>query len=318
MKYISRRTFTKKSALALGALPFASMSSPLFGSNSVQKPSGLNVSIFSKHLQFLDYKDLGEQAADMGFNGVDLTVRPKGHVLPESVIQELPRAIEAINKGGSSCHMMTTAIDDVDNQTSINILKTASDNGIKYYRTNWYKYSKNQSMQSCLEDYQKAIENLSTFNHNHGLIGCYQNHAGTSIGGSMWEIKKLLELANLDAFGVQYDIRHAVVEGGLSWENGLKLLQKHIKTIVVKDFKWGEVNGKWKPINVPLGEGMVDFNSYFKLLKKYHINVPVSLHCEYDLGGAERGSKIISIDKKEVYKSISNDLITVKKLWNQA
>jgi sugar phosphate isomerase/epimerase len=318
MKKISRREFTKKSALGLGVLSFSGLASPLFGTNKNQNPTDLNISIFSKHLQFLDYKDLGEQAAEMGFNGVDLTVRPKGHVLPESVSQNLPKAIEAINQGGSTCHMMTTAIDNIDNQTSINILKTASNQGIKYYRTNWFKYAENQSMESSLIDHQKAIKKLNAFNQTHGLIGCYQNHAGTSIGASMWEIKKLLEPGNLIAFGVQYDIRHAVVEGGLSWKNGLRLIQENIKTIVLKDFKWEKTKGHWKLVNTPIGDGMVDFDSYFKLLKKYQIQVPVSLHCEYDLGGAEHGSKTITIDKKEVYRAISKDLVAIKKLWNQA
>jgi L-ribulose-5-phosphate 3-epimerase UlaE len=29
------------------------------------------------------------------------------------------------------------------------------------------------------------------------------------------------------------------------------------------------------------GEGMVDFKTYFKLLKQYRIMVPVTLHLEY-------------------------------------
>ena len=46
------------------------------------------------------------------------------------------------------------------------------------------------------------------------------------------------------------------------------------------------------------GEGMVDFDTYFKLLKSYGLQPPVSLHCEYPLGGAEKGKYEISIDKK--------------------
>ena len=45
----------------------------------------LKIHIFSKHLQFLIYKDMAEAAAEMGFDGIDLTVRPNGHVLPERV-----------------------------------------------------------------------------------------------------------------------------------------------------------------------------------------------------------------------------------------
>lgn len=318
MTSISRREFTKKTAISIAGIPLVTLPDNLFNLKNKQSTNSLNISIFSKHLQFLNYEALGEQAAEMGFNGVDLTVRPKGHVLPEFVAQDLPNAIELIKKGGSICKMMTTAANNIDNELDINVLETASENGIKYYRTNWFKYSGSRTMEADLDYYQQKIKQLSTLNNKLGIIGCYQNHAGTSIGASIWEIKKLLELANLNAFGVQYDIRHALVEGGLSWKNGLKLIKENIKTIVVKDFKWGQVNGVWKPINVPIGEGMVDFDSYFKLLKKYQINVPVSLHCEYDLGGAEHGSKILTIDKKDVFKSISKDLKTIQNLWERA
>jgi L-ribulose-5-phosphate 3-epimerase len=36
--------------------------------------------------------------------------------------------------------------------------------------------------------------------------------------------------------GAQYDIRHATVEGGLSWQTGFNLIRPNIKTIVLKDF----------------------------------------------------------------------------------
>jgi L-ribulose-5-phosphate 3-epimerase UlaE len=125
-------------------------------------------------------------------------------------------------------------------------------------------------------------------------------------------------MADTEYFGTQYDIRHAVAEGGHSWENGLKLLQHHIKVVVLKDFKWGKINGEWKPINVPIGEGMVNFDKYFKLLKHYKLQPPVSLHLEYDLGGAEKGLSEISVDKKVVFDAMKKDLNAIQKLWKQA
>ena len=109
-----------------------------------------------------------------------------------------------------------------------------------------------------------------------------------------------------------------MVEGGNSWVNGLRLLQKNIKTIVLKDFKWSQVNGKWKTINVPVGEGMVDFASYFKQLKKFKLNPPVSLHLEYDLGGAEKGKKEITVDDQVVFDAMKKDLTAINKLWQEA
>lgn len=313
---ITRRDFITKTTCAVGLLPFSTFPFPQFGNEARER--GLDINIFSKHLQFLDYKNVGAMAAEMGFSGVDLTVRPKGHVLPEMVKTDLPKAVKAITASGINCNMMTTSIESVEKPLDIDILKTASAENIIYYRTNWFKYKEAISMQDSLLHYQSEIKKLAELNEQLNLVGSYQNHAGLSIGASYWEIQKILETVNPKHFGTQYDIRHAMVEGGNSWETGLRLLHASIAVIVLKDFKWGQVNGKWQVINVPIGEGMVNFTAYFKLLKKYRLKPPVSLHLEYDLGGAEKGANSITIDKKIVFDAMKKDLKNVQQLWKDA
>ena len=312
----TRRDFIKKTALTASIIPFLNLPFSSWATISINEP--LSVHVFSKHLQFLDYKTTGEMAAEMGFSGVDLTVRPKGHVLPELVKTDLPKAISDIKSAGSTCEMITTSIESVDNSLDVDIIKTAAKVGVNYYRTHWFKYHQDKSIQASLEIYKKQIEELAKLNEELGIVGYYQNHAGTDVGSSFWETKMLLENVNPNHFGAQFDIRHAVAEGGHSWENGLRLLQSHIKGIVLKDFKWGKVNGEWKAINVPIGEGMVNFNAYFILLKKYNLKPPVSLHLEYDLGGAEKGFSNISVDKKVVFDAMKKDLKAIQKLWREA
>ena len=313
-----RRDFIKKTALAVGAVPFLSFPNELFALDSNLLNEELSVHIFSKHLQFLDYKATGEMAAEMGFSGVDLTVRPKGHVLPELVKIDLPKAISEIKSGGSHCEMITTSIESANSPLDIDIIKTAAQQAVKYYRTNWFEYINGKSLEESIEIYKNQIKELSSLNAQHNIIGCYQNHAGVKVGASFWEIKAILESAETEFFGTQYDIRHAIAEGGHSWVNGLNLLQNHIKVIVLKDFKWGQVDGEWQPVNVPIGEGMVNFDKYFKLLKKYKLKPPVSLHLEYDLGGAEKGNSEINVDKKVVFDAMKSDLKAVQKLWKES
>lgn len=305
-----------KSLVAAGSIPFIALPFTSLGGQNAQEAQSIH--IFSKHLQFLDYRMTGQVAAEIGFDGVDLTVRPKGHVLPEQVKRDLPKAIKEIQSGGSRCEMITTRVEHVKNQLDVDVLETAASSGVKYYRMNWYKFPEGKPMPDALLKYQKQIQKLSKLNRQLGLIGCYQNHAGRDVGGSFWEIYQLLEKADPDHFGTQYDIRHAMAEGGFSWENGFRLLQPFIQTIVLKDFYWRKEAGKWKITNCPIGEGMVDFDKYFKLLKAHHMNPPVSLHLEYPLGGAEKGLSKISVDEEVVFDAMKKDLRTVRQLWKEA
>ncbi len=316
-KVISRRSFTKLSTKAVASIPFMGFGNTLYATAPKLK-NEIEVSIFSKHLQFLDYSGMASAATEIGFDGLDLTVRPKGHVLPERVADDLPKAVESMKKYGLKPKMMTTNVWDVNNSVQKTVLETASKLGFTHYRTGWLKYPEDKTISESQTAYGQQAKELELLNSDLGLIGCYQNHAGNHVGAPIWDLLPILEASNNEYFGVQYDIRHAVVEGGGSWELGLRQIKPFIKSIVIKDFKWGKVNGIWKPVNTPLGEGMVDFNKYFSLLKKYKVNVPVSLHFEYDLGGAEHGASKITMDKKEVFVQMKKDLNFLREAWQNA
>lgn len=314
MVKLSRREFFKKTAV-LGAMsPFI----PYKISSMVNPGELLELHVFSKHLQFLGYDDMAKAAADIGFEGIDLAVRPGGHVIPDQVTRDLPRASEAVRNAGLKCSMMTTSVENAGNEVDRTVLKTASESGFRFYRMNWLSYDDDYSMTDSIARMQDVVRELSELNASLGLTGCYQNHAGKRIGAAIWEVKQLLSNADPRYMGAQYDIRHAMVEGAMSWENGLRLIHPHIKTIALKDYKWGKIDGRWQIVNTPIGEGMVDFKRYFQLMKRYEIHVPVSLHFEYPLGGAEHGRSSLTIDKKVVYDAMISDVRTVRELWKSA
>ncbi len=310
----TRRDFLKKSILAASAVPL--MHTGVTNVNSQRPASALSVNIFSKHLQFLNYHDMASAAREIGFDGVDLTVRPNGHVLPERVESDLPKAIEAIRQAGLSHTMMTTAVDDASDAVDKRVLETAATQGIKFYRMNWLTYPPGSSIPEAVKQFQQTIRGLSILNRKLGIVGAYQNHAGPRAGASIWELHDMVSTARKSHMGVQYDIRHAVVEGGLSWKTGLRLIHPEIKILAIKDFIWEKRDGRYYVQDVPLGTGMVDFKSYFTLLKEYGVNVPVSLHIEYPVGGAEHGLTKITVDENVVFDAMRRDLKWLRDTWN--
>ncbi|MFW6101746.1 MAG: sugar phosphate isomerase/epimerase family protein, partial [Bacteroidota bacterium] len=234
------------------------------------------------------------------------------HVLPENVTTDLPRAVDAFEKKGLKIGMMTSGITDANDPYTEPVLKTASEAGIHYYRLGYYNYIDNLGIEQSIEKHQKQLEKLAELNAKYNMHGGYQNHAGTRIGGPVWDVWMLVKDFDPRLIGCQYDIRHATVEGGYSWPLALKLLQDQVKTIVIKDFKWEKTSDGWDDVSVPLGEGMVNFDKYFSLLKELNIRAPITLHFEYPLYEGENLSR--EEKKKQAIETIGRDVDKLRKM----
>ena len=290
------------------------ISAAVFSTSVKKRP----VHVFTKCLQFLSYDEIAEVLAEQGFDGADLTVRPNGQVLPENVTTDLPKALKALRKAGVDSNMIVTEINNPDDPVSNNILKTMADLGIGYYRMGYFNFDPKKSIPQNLDEHKKTFEKLEKLNRKYGVHGDYQNHSGTRVGGPVWDLYHLLKDRDPEFIGVQYDVRHATVEGGVSWPLGMKLLAPWIRTTDIKDFVWvKDEAGKWRIKNVPLGEGMVDFNTYFELYKSFNIEAPVSIHFEYDLGGAEHGQKDPTMSLDEIKLWLKKDLTFLKNQFAQ-
>lgn len=306
MKPITRRNFVLKSLLT----PFLLSGMDSFSFNTYGGKRKLY--IFSKHLQWLDYKPMAEFVAECGFDGADITVRKDGHVEPERVQDDLPKVVEAMKSVGKEVMMITTSILNADDPYAETIIKVASSLGIQYYRPGWHSYDTNLTVQENLKKFEQQLQGLSKLNEKYNIKASYQNHSGMSLGSPVWDLGQLLQHLNSPWIGCQYDIRHATVEGGNSWPLGFEYIKPYINSLDIKDFYWKKENGKWIVQDVPLGEGMVDFDRYFKLIGTLPSSIPMCLHTEYPLGGAEHGHKKINIKPEEVKHAMKKELAFLK------
>ena len=268
-----------------------------------------DTSVFSKCLQWLDYSGMAGIAAEAGFDGVDLTVRAGGHVLPERVEEDLPKAVEAAAKAGVHIRMIVTDITDPRHARTERVLRTAGRLGVRHYRLGIYRYRDSGPIMAQLDEIKPRLRDLADMSKEHGVAATFQNHAGAEyVGAPLWDLHYLLRDLDPRWMGVQFDIRHAVVEGGLAWPVNLRLLAGSINTLAVKDFRWARQGSGWETENCPLGQGMVDLSGFAGMLKQHGISGPISIHFEYPLGGAEHGNREITVERKTVLEALRSDL----------
>lgn len=244
---------------------------------TAQENARPTICVFTKPFNALSYDELADRIAELGFQGIEAPIRKGGHIEPNRVEEQLPELVEALKQRGLEITVLTSDINDSTDPLTPKVLRTAGSLGIKRYRMKYLRYDLRRPVVDQIAAWRPQFRDLAAMNHEFGVRGLYQNHAGSShLGATLWDIKQVLREIPKDRIGVAYDIRHATVEGGTSWPITFNMIRPHIDTVYVKDFTW---DGR-KPKNVPLGEGNID-SQFFKLLAESNFDGPISLHEEY-------------------------------------
>lgn len=260
------------------------------------------VTLFSKHLGWLTVDQLGPVASETGLKAVQLSVRPGGHVEPERAAVDLPRAVRTLKLAGVSVPSVVTALTDPADDFTRRVVGAIADAGVPMYRTGWYRVPPGEDAQTLRAEIDRARAGFAGFarlSEELGVRACYENHAGAFLGASPWQLWDLVRDLPPERIGLEFDLRHAMIEGWYTWQPALELLLPWVATVLVKDFVWqragrdakpspeGEPSPGAVPVSVPLGDGVVDFPWLFDRLERAGFDGPVTLHLEYEVAGRE-------------------------------
>jgi sugar phosphate isomerase/epimerase len=314
-------TLSRRELLATAAAA-ASLQQSLAAPPADSKDKRFTICAFSKHFQWTDVKGAAETMRDLGYEGVDLTVRPAGHVLPERVQEDLPKAAEAISKAGMKLTMITSDIVDPKTPHAEAVLKTLASLHVRHYRWGGFKYDLKRSIPDQLTEFKARVKDLAAMNKHYGVTAMYHTHSGVGqVGASMWDLYLLLKDFDTEAVSANYDIGHATVEGGFGgWIHSSRLLLPYTRGVAVKDFKWTKnEKGAWIPGWCALGEGMVNFKQFLPMLKEAGFSGPLQLHMEYpELGSAANGKSESSVPKDKLLAMMRRDITRLKDLLHGA
>jgi L-ribulose-5-phosphate 3-epimerase len=290
----NRREFISTIAAAGAAVPIMSaLNTDVLSSGQKKYP----IRIFSKPLDSYDFNFMCDCLKGAGIEGFDLTVRKGGKVEPKDVETKLPEICDQSAKNGLVIDMMVTDIVSADDLLTANVIKTASALGIRHYRLGYYEFDFKIGILESLKTHATSLKKISQLNRKFNIHGGYQNHAGTRVGGPVWDLYDLLRDLPPEFAGCQYDVRHAMVEGANTWIIGMRLIYPWIKTMAIKDFTWVTGTGKPRAVTVPMGEGMVNWDLFFKTVKELNISGPLTLHIEYPL--LEKGEEKLSLIRQQ-------------------
>ncbi|HLW79042.1 MAG TPA: sugar phosphate isomerase/epimerase family protein [Terriglobia bacterium] len=257
--------------------------------------------LFSKPLPKMDWRRLAQAAKRVGFGGIDLTVRPEGHVRPERAAEDLPKAVAAIREEGLEVPMITTALTSAADPAARPILATAARLSIPFFKPGYYQY-KLVDVRRELDAAGVEFRGLADLARQCGIQAGFHNHE-EYIGAPVWDTAKILEPLDPAWAGFYFDPRHATAEGGVGgWKIATNLVTPRLKMVAVKDFRWEKTAKGWTDANCPLGEGMVNWKYFFGKLAGAGFHGPISLHLEYEVTGpsAEKEQNILQALERDL------------------
>lgn len=257
----------------------------------------MKVVLFSKMFQSMPMDRFADLAVSMGFDGVDLTVRPGGYIEPKDVLEKLPKAIEVFTSRGLTVPMITTSITSSNEVYARETFSKASEFGVKYIKLGYWRYKGFGYLKKQIEEIRESLKSVEKLCREYGVTAGLHIHSGMFMTAEPAIVYLILEGFDPEYIGAYIDPGHMAVEGGGGgWLMGMDILSDRIVMVAVKDFGWFKTDRGWHPHIVPLGEGLVPWKDVFAVLKGIGFNGPVSLHSEYH----ESLDRIIEITRRDL------------------
>jgi sugar phosphate isomerase/epimerase len=293
---LSRREFVRVSSAAAWAGAVSRATASQAPSSVAGKYRGV-LCFFSKPVPQLNWHALAQSANGAGFGGIDLTVRRGGHVLPDRVREDLPKAVAAVRDGGLEVPMITTELISADDPTAEPVLSTAGKLSIPFVKPGYYRY-KFVDVRKELEEAGEKFRLLAALAQKHGVQLGYHNHSGY-VGAPVWDMARIMDTLDPKCAGYYFDLQHATSEGGVAgWRIAANLVMPRMKMVAVKDFYWQKEGTGWREKDCPLGQGMCRYKEFLKMAAHAGFHGPISLHLEFQTPGVSDGQRIaLSRDK---------------------
>ena len=291
-----RRPFLRAAAAApLAAAPLfapAAAAGPRVAAGGVAAETP-PVGVFTKSFQDWPIETVCERFAELGADGLDLTVRPGGHVEPADAAAGLPAAVRAAAARGLRVLFLTTAVADAS-PAADRLLGVAADAGVPLVKLGYFRTG-GGPLADRLDGVKRTLADIIKLAAARGVVPCVHTHSGDylpSHGTLLWEVLRDFDPATVGAY---VDTLHCHVEGGgAGWRQGLDLSAPWLRLCAVKNYALTPAGRddlgmkRWKETVVPVADGVCPVPDFVRDLKARGFAGPFSLHSEYRGRGSFR------------------------------
>ena len=252
------------------------------------------LTVFTKPWPEKSLPELGKFIKDMGFDGVELPVRPGYQVTPETVTKGLPEAAKILGDQGVKISSVAGSADEAT-------ISAMGDAGVPILRI-CVTIDMNIGYMATEEKLRKEYDALVPILDKHGVTLGIQNHCGNCVGSAVG-IMHLIEKYDPKHVGAVLDMAHCAVDGEPE-AMALDIVWSHLCLVNFKSAFHMRVNGpeaeeaKWEVHWTTARHAGYSWRELVNLLKKRGYDGDICLPAEYsnpDGKGQVAGDDVIPL-----------------------
>ncbi len=245
------------------------------------------VCVYSEHFQSLPIPEVCRLMAEMGVDGLDLTVRPGGHIKPSEVRTGLPLAVRAARDNDLKIMMLTTAITE-PGRVAEETLAACRGEGIDRIKLGYYRVGEFGSLARRLDEVRRQLESVVELAAKYEVLPCVHLHSGPTIPSSGLMLLDLIRRIPPERVGAYLDSYHMTITGGAGgWRQAIDLLTPWISLVALKNFQWhrGDRDGigqqRWRTDYCRLADGIAPIPEFVETVQRAGYRGFYTLHTEY-------------------------------------
>jgi hypothetical protein len=218
---------------------------------------------------------LPETVSGMGFEGVDLTVMPGGHVDPSKYMVQMDRAFQMFQDASLEVPMISTAYTSASQPFAYAVFYVSAQFGARFCKLGVWP-PPNGLPAAVL---RASLNQLAASSLQCRITSLIPNHAGSYPGRSISELDPLMPASGRAVLGYCFDPAQSVIESRSpnGWESELRAALPRLGAISLAD----AALQKDQATPCPLGEGAIDWKKFFAILREASFRGPISIRQDY-------------------------------------
>jgi sugar phosphate isomerase/epimerase len=249
-------------------------------------------SVFTKPWPTLGARELGALVRGMGFEAVELPVRPGFQVPPEDVARGLPAFCRALAEEG-------VRVVSVAGPATEACLAACAEAGVPLVRV-MFPLAEDGYLAAEARA-RRELERVAPLCARYGVRVGVQNHSGRFVAPNAFALQRLLAGLNPACVGAVWDAAHNALEGE-GPETALEVIWPHLLMVNLKNGLWLRTNGpearwaEWRVWWTSGRHGLASWPRVAAALRARGYDGVICLTAEYSAHGPEEAQRLARED----------------------